>query len=122
MRIFITGIAGFLGSHLADRMINLGHDVLGNDTLIGGYEDNVNHKATLYKVDCCNRERMADIMKNVDVVIHTAATAHEGLSVVSPDFITKNVFQATVSTISAALEFPVGFNRCSRLGSSQEGR
>ena len=104
MRIFITGIAGFLGSHLADRMINLGHDVLGNDTLIGGYEDNVNHKATLYKVDCCNRERMADIMKNVDVVIHTAATAHEGLSVVSPDFITKNVFQATVSTISAALE------------------
>ena len=49
MRIFITGIAGFLGSHLADRMINLGHDVLGNDTLIGGYEDNVNHKATLYK-------------------------------------------------------------------------
>ena len=85
-------------------MINLGHDVLGNDTLIGGYEDNVNHKATLYKVDCCNRERMADIMKNVDVVIHTAATAHEGLSVVSPDFITKNVFQATVSTISAALE------------------
>ena len=69
MHIFITGIAGFLGSHLADRMIELGHEVSGNDTLIGGYEDNVNHKATLYKVDCCDRDRMANIMQGVDIVI-----------------------------------------------------
>ena len=37
MRIFISGIAGFLGSHLADRMISLGHNVSGCDNLIGGY-------------------------------------------------------------------------------------
>lgn len=104
MHIFITGIAGFLGSHLADRFIELGHTVSGNDTLIGGYEDNVNSSATFYKVDCCDRARMADIMKGVDVVVHTAATAHEGLSVFSPDFITRNIFQASVSTISAAIE------------------
>lgn len=36
MRIFITGIAGFLGSHLADKLIGLGHEVSGNDTLIDG--------------------------------------------------------------------------------------
>lgn len=104
MKIFITGIAGFLGSHLADKFIELGHEVAGNDTLIGGYEDNVHEKATLYKVDCCDRPRMAEIMAGSDIVIHTAATAHEGLSVVSPDFITKNIFQASVATISAALE------------------
>jgi UDP-glucose 4-epimerase len=104
MHIFITGIAGFLGSHLADRFIELGHTVSGNDTLIGGYEDNVNTSATFYKVDCCDRSRMSEIMKNVDVVVHTAATAHEGLSVFSPDFITRNIFQATVSTVSAAIE------------------
>ena len=104
MHIFITGIAGFLGSHLADRFIELGHTVSGNDTLIGGYEDNVNTSAIFYKVDCCDRSRMADIMQGVDVVIHTAATAHEGLSVFSPDFITRNIFQASVSTISAAIE------------------
>lgn len=103
MNIFITGIAGFLGSHLADRFIELGHTVSGNDTLIGGYEDNVHEKADLYKVDCCDRSRMTEIMKDVDIVVHTAATAHEGLSVVSPDFITKNIFQASVSVISAAL-------------------
>lgn len=104
MKIFITGIAGFLGSHLADRFINLGYEVVGNDTLIGGYEDNVNSKAILYKVDCCDRAEMSKIMKGADIVIHTAATAHEGLSVISPDFITKNIFQASVSTISAAIE------------------
>ena len=104
MKIFITGIAGFLGSHLADRFIELGHEVLGNDNLLGGYEDNVHEKAQLFKVDCCDRARMAAIMQGVDVVVHTAATAHEGLSVFSPDFITRNIFQASVSTISAAVE------------------
>ena len=43
------------------------------------------------------------LMKDVDVVIHCAATAHEGLSVFSPDFITKNIYQASVATISAAI-------------------
>jgi len=104
MKIFITGIAGFLGSHLADRFIELGHEVLGNDNLLGGYEDNVHEKAQLFKVDCCDRSRMSEIMQGADIVVHTAATAHEGLSVFSPDFITRNIFQASVSTISAAIE------------------
>jgi len=104
MKIFITGLAGFLGSHLADRSLDLGHDVIGNDTLIGGYEDNVNPKAQLYKVDCCDRDKMAKIMNGCDIVVHTAATAHEGLSVFSPDFITRNIYQASVATISAAIE------------------
>lgn len=103
-KIFITGIAGFLGSHLADRFIALGHEVAGNDNLIGGYRDNVNKKATLHVVDCCNRAEMLKITQGFDIVVHAAATAHEGLSVFSPDFITKNIFQASVSTISAAIE------------------
>jgi len=104
MKIFITGIAGFLGSHLADRMIELGHTVAGNDTLIGGYIDNVPKQATFYNVDCCNVEAMTDAIKGSDVVYHCAATAHEGLSIFSPSFITRNVFQASVSTISAAVQ------------------
>jgi UDP-glucose 4-epimerase len=103
MKIFITGVAGFLGSHLADRMISLGHTVVGNDNLVGGYIDNINPLVDFYQVDCCDQERLADIMHGADVVIHTAATAHEGLSVFSPNFITKNIYQASVSTISAAI-------------------
>ena len=47
---------------------------------------------------------MTEAIKGSDIVIHTAATAHEGLSVFSPSFITKNIFEATVSTISAAIQ------------------
>lgn len=104
MKIFITGIAGFLGSHIADRMLALGHEVFGNDTLIGGYFDNVPSEAKFYSVDCCDCEKMAEIMRGMDIVCHTAATAHEGLSVFSPDFITKNIYQASVATISAAIQ------------------
>lgn len=43
MRILITGAAGFLGSHLADRLIADGHDVLGLDNFITGSPDNISH-------------------------------------------------------------------------------
>lgn len=104
MRIFITGIAGFLGSHLADRMIALGHEVAGNDILIGGYRDNVPTAATFYQVDCCDVNAMTRAIAGADVVFHTAATAHEGLSIFSPSFITRNIFEASVATISAAIQ------------------
>jgi len=104
MKIFITGIAGFLGSHLADRMLALGHEVSGNDTLIGGYTDNIPQGATFYEIDCCDHDAMVKAIAGSDVVCHTAATAHEGLSIFSPNFITKNIFQASVSTISAAIQ------------------
>lgn len=104
MRIFITGVAGFLGSHLADRMIQLGHEVSGNDTMIGGYRDNVPSEVKFYEIDCCDNEKLSSAMAGTDIVIHAAATAHEGLSVFSPSFITKNIFEASVSTISAAIQ------------------
>jgi UDP-glucose 4-epimerase len=104
MKIFITGIAGFLGSHLADRMIELGHTVAGNDTLIGGYVDNVPEQAEFFQIDCCDIEAMTTAMKDTDIVFHCAATAHEGLSIFSPSFITRNIFEASVTTISAAIQ------------------
>jgi UDP-glucose 4-epimerase len=104
MKIFITGIAGFLGSHLADRMLELGHEVAGNDTLIGGYLDNVPKEAEFHQLDCCDIEGMTKAIAGSDIVIHAAATAHEGLSVFSPSFITKNIFEASVSTISASIQ------------------
>jgi UDP-glucose 4-epimerase len=104
MKIFITGVAGFLGSHLADRMLALGHSVVGNDNMIGGYAENVPIGVEFYSIDCCDNVELTKIMSGCDIVIHAAATAHEGLSVFSPDFITRNIFQASVSTISAAIQ------------------
>ena len=43
MRVLITGAAGFLGSHLADRFLAEGHDVVGMDNFITGHKDNIAH-------------------------------------------------------------------------------
>ena len=103
MKIFITGIAGFLGSHLAKRMLKLGHEVVGNDNLIGGEKENLPKNIDFFEIDCTNYEKIKKLMKDCKVVYHCAATAHEGLSVFSPYTITKNIYEASVSTITAAI-------------------
>ena len=104
MKIFISGIAGFLGSHLADAFISDGHHVVGCDSLIGGELDNVPPDAEFYQYDCCFRNSMLKITKGCDLVYHTAATAYEGLSVFSPHLITQNIVTGSVSLFSAAIE------------------
>lgn len=104
MRIFITGIAGFLGSHLADHFLQLGHEVCGNDTLIGGYLENVPEDAEFHQIDCCYLNSMVKLTKGCDVVIHAACTAYEGLSVFSPHLVTQNTFQITSTMLSAAIQ------------------
>jgi UDP-glucose 4-epimerase len=103
-RIFISGVAGFLGSHLADRMVELGHHVVGTDNMIGGYEDNVNSKIEFYSYDCKFRNSMVRITKGCDIIYHCASTPYEGLSVFSPHLVTENTYQITLSLLSAAIE------------------
>lgn len=107
--VFISGIAGFLGSHLAEYMIAEGHKVVGCDSLIGGYLDNVPPEADFYQYDCNFHNSMVKITKGVDTVFHAAATAYEGLSVFSPYLITKNIVDPTVSLVTAAIA-----NNCKR--------
>ena len=102
MKIYITGIAGFLGSHLAKRLVDLGHEVSGNDSMVQGELDNLPKNINFHKIDCCNYEEMSKNLKSMDIVYHCAATAHEGLSVFSPFEITKNNYLASVSVFSAA--------------------
>ena len=101
--VLVTGVAGFLGSHLADKLVDLGHDVIGIDNMKGGYKDNIPKKIIFYNLDCCNYDKIKSIMKGIDVVYHCAATAHEGLSVFSPYEITKNNYLASISIFSAAV-------------------
>tara|TARA_Y100000590_G_scaffold274281_1_gene307978 strand:+ start:22042 stop:23055 length:1014 start_codon:yes stop_codon:yes gene_type:complete len=102
-KILVTGAAGFLGSHLCEKLINLGYEVIGIDNMIGGDLENLPEKIQFHNIDCCDFSKMNTVLKGVDVVYHCAATAHEGLSVFSPVEITKNNYLATVSVVSAAI-------------------
>lgn len=103
-RVLVTGVAGFLGSHVADKMIDLGYEVVGVDNLSGGFIENVNEKVEFYKGDCSNLKLMQKLTKECDVVFHAACTAHDGASVFSPYFVTNNTFGITMSVLSASIE------------------
>lgn len=103
MKVFISGIAGFLGSHLADKFHDEGHQVIGVDSLIGGYVDNVPDGVQFYARDL-TKDNLDDLLDGVDLVIHTACTAYEGLSVFSPALIVKHTTQATAELLSASIQ------------------
>ena len=103
MKIFISGAAGFLGSHLAEAFLVDGHSVVGCDNMIGGDLHNVHGEVDFHQVDCNQIDTMKRLTEGCDVVYHCAATAYEGLSVFSPHLVTQNTVGASVSLFSAAI-------------------
>ena len=100
MNIMITGVAGLLGSNLAKSLS--GHNITGIDSLVGGYIDNIPSEINFIKKDC-NSLTKKDF-KDIEVVVHAACTAHEGLSVFSPKFITDNTYGNSMNVLSCAIQ------------------
>lgn len=104
MRIFITGVAGFLGSHIADRFLEKGHEVAGCDNLFGGDLENVDPRVIFHNHDITNLDGFSEIMAGSDVVYHCAAMAYEGVSMFAPGIICENIFTGSVNTFTAAIQ------------------
>jgi UDP-glucose 4-epimerase len=102
VKVFISGVAGFLGSHLADVSIRRGDEVVGCDNMIGGDLHNLPEGIQFEETDCGDIEPMKRMLTGVDVVYHCAAIATEGLSVFSPAIIAKHVYENTAGLLAAA--------------------
>ncbi|GIW66824.1 MAG: NAD dependent epimerase/dehydratase [Candidatus Parcubacteria bacterium] len=83
-KVLVTGGAGFIGSHLVDRLIKEGYKVIVIDNLSGGKKENLNPKAIFYKADICNLEKILPLFKGVDYVFHTTALPRVPLSIEKP--------------------------------------
>src|SRR3989442_14741110 len=72
MRILITGVAGFVGSNLAARLVTEGHTVIGVDNLSSGVAENVPPRVIFYRTDIRSR-RIFQFFEGVEAVFHLAA-------------------------------------------------
>lgn len=123
MKVFISGVAGFLGSHLADAFTRTGDEVVGCDNMIGGDLQNLPEGIEFREADCGDVEAMKPLLENVDLVYHCAAIATEGLSVFSPALIAKHVYENTAGLLAAAASKRVKrFVYCSSMARYGKGR
>ena len=101
-KILVTGGAGFIGSHLVDRLIKDGHEVIVLDSFITGKKENVNPKADLHEVDVSDYEKITGFFKDVEVVFHCAALARIRPSVLDPLPANRNNITGTLNVLWAS--------------------
>ena len=117
MKCLVTGGAGFIGSHLVDRLIKDGHTVVSVDDLSTGKEENENPKAhnarrkietrNYYRIggglDNSNRHHRS-IFKGVDVVFHLAAKARVQPSIKDPISFNQTNVDGTLNILKACVD------------------
>src|SRR5437016_1659786 len=89
MRALITGGAGFIGSHLAELLLEQGHEVFAIDDLSTGSIDNIlhlkGHARFHYTIESVTNEQvLAELIDRSDVVVHLAAAVGVKLIVEQP--------------------------------------
>lgn len=110
-KVLITGIAGLLGSRLADWIIeNTDYHVVGVDDLSGGYLENVNQEATFHNLNLITDVDRFDLLlayNKFDYVFHFAAYAAEGLSPFIRNFNYQNNLVATANVVNSCVKYEV---------------
>ena len=106
IKILSTGVAGLIGSHMAEHLVKKGYDVYGIDNLSGGYIDNVPEDVTFYCDDLGDKRRLGNLFKKIkpDYVYHFAAYAAEGLSPFIRNFNYNNNLVSSVNVINECIK------------------
>jgi len=108
--ILITGVAGLLGSQLANWIIeHTPHKVIGVDDLSGGYLDNVHPKVKMYMFDLKELKNVNNLFscENIDIVYHMAAYAAEGLSPFMRKHNYENNLIASTNLITNSIQYNI---------------
>ena len=109
MKSLVTGGAGFMGAHVAEHLLKLGHEVVVLDDLSGGFVENVPGGAEFYEGSIIDRELIRSLFSkhHFDYIFHLAAYAAEGLSHFIKHFNYENNLIGSVNLINAAVNHDV---------------
>lgn len=107
MKFLVTGGAGFIGSHLTDRLLEAGHDVAVIDDLSGGTRKNLSPKVKLYCFDLRDVKKTDRVIKKIkpDIVFHLAANAAENKAQFSPIDITSRNYTTFINTLVPSIKY-----------------
>ncbi len=105
MRVLITGVAGFIGGHVADGLASAGHEITGVDDLSGGFARNVHPEVQFHQLDLRDPEATElTVGKNPpELLCHLAANAREGASQFQPRDVTGRNLMAYMNVLVPAL-------------------
>ncbi len=106
MKVLVTGGAGFIGSHVVDRLVEEGHQVVIVDNLATGMRKNVNRAASLYKTDITSW-RLERVFRNErpNIVLHLAAQISVRRSVDDPVFDAQVNVLGTMNVLQQAVRY-----------------
>jgi UDP-glucose 4-epimerase len=104
-KILVTGGAGFIGSHLVDRFLGLGHEVIVVDNLATGQQANVNPDARFYELDVRDAEFARLIqLERPEIIDHHAAQTMVRISTEQPIYDTQVNVQGIINLLQAAAQ------------------
>jgi len=109
-KVFVTGGAGFIGSHVIDRLVREGAEITCIDNLSAGNIKNLEHNINeieFIKGDIRNKQLIDNLTRNKDVVIHIAANASVPSSVSNPYYDFESNVVGTFNILRAAVECKV---------------
>jgi UDP-glucose 4-epimerase len=105
----VTGGAGFIGAHVVNELVKMGHKVIVLDDLSGGFKENINKQAIFVEGSVTDHKLLAELFEQYkfDYVYHLAAYAAEGLSHFIKRFNYNNNLIGSVNLINESVKHKV---------------